>query len=183
MCADKIRTVGARSRPVFKGVNDFIGFSQGAGFTVSVDKPAKEQAEWFIDVERDEFATTVSWKETRGFGFYTAETGYGDRPNELYLDPLKAFERLEQMFERQARQGGVSPPWLAELRQLANVSQSDLAELVHLKQSAISRFEGRADVKLSTLVSYLGALGGRLEMRVHFDRMDVSIDFPRVAGE
>jgi hypothetical protein len=42
-------------------VNDFFGLARDAGFTVSVDTPAKEQAEWFIDVDRDEFAATVSW--------------------------------------------------------------------------------------------------------------------------
>jgi hypothetical protein len=170
--------IGQDDRLAGKAVSEFQTLAEMAGFSAHVDAPANSDGEWFFDVTRGEFEISVSWSKGRGFGLYTAESGYGDQPNELYLDASKAIERLWQLHASQSRVGGLSSLWLSELRQLTHVSQSEVARIVDIKQSAVSRFEGRGDVRLRTLISYLAALGGRLEMRVHFDRMDVSIDLP-----
>ena len=52
-----------------------------------------------------------------------------------------------------------------------------------LNQPAISRFENRDDVKISTLNNYVTAIGGRLEMRVHLPDLDVSIDLPSTIAQ
>jgi DNA-binding Xre family transcriptional regulator len=66
---------------------------------------------------------------------------------------------------------------LAELRQTRRVTQVRLAELLGISQGNVSRLEGRSDVYLSTLRSYIEALGGHLEIAAVFDdkRLPVNI--------
>lgn len=53
---------------------------------------------------------------------------------------------------------------LREIREALGINQSDLAERMEVAQPAISKIEGRSDMKLSTLRNYIEALGGRLEL-------------------
>lgn len=57
---------------------------------------------------------------------------------------------------------------LTELRHALGVSQEELAQLLKKKQAAISRFERRSDMHVSTLREFVGALGGRLEIIAKF---------------
>ncbi len=57
---------------------------------------------------------------------------------------------------------------LAELRNVRDVTQVELAELLETKQSAVSRLENSDDLYLSTLARYVAALGGQLEIAAVF---------------
>jgi transcriptional regulator with XRE-family HTH domain len=58
---------------------------------------------------------------------------------------------------------------LQELRQhFAELTQEEVAELLHVTQAFVSKFERREDVLLSTLYGYIQALGGELELRAKF---------------
>lgn len=57
---------------------------------------------------------------------------------------------------------------LAELRRSRNVTQIQLAEELGISQGNVSRVESRGDVYLSTLRSYVQALGGHLEIAAVF---------------
>ncbi len=57
---------------------------------------------------------------------------------------------------------------LTELRHALGVSQEELAELLDKKQAAISRFERRSDMHISTLREFISALGGKLEVIATF---------------
>lgn len=57
---------------------------------------------------------------------------------------------------------------LTELRQALGVSQEELASLLEKKQAAISRFERRSDMHISTLREFVAALGGKLEIIATF---------------
>lgn len=160
-------------------VDVFVAVAREADLKVSVDAAETADGEWFIDVARGGFRTTVSWCRRSGFGLFTDEVGYGDRPSETFLDAPRAVARLGQLYAQWKSQGSFSLPSLGDLRQLLNTSQEELGRLARLKQSAISRFEGRDDVKLSSLVAYVAALGGRVEVRVHFDDMDLALNVPR----
>lgn len=65
---------------------------------------------------------------------------------------------------------------LYELRRSQEISQTVLAERLGVTQPAISKLENAEDLRLSTLRDYVEALGGRLEIRVHFDGEDVTLD-------
>ena len=72
---------------------------------------------------------------------------------------------------------------LKALRQDRDVSQAQLAELMGIRQASISKIENQDDMRLSTLRKYVEALGGELEIRVHFPDSDVSLDpFPHQQG-
>ena len=57
---------------------------------------------------------------------------------------------------------------LRDLRKLRQVTQQELARRLGSRQVYISRLERRADVKLSTLKSYIEAIGGELHLVVTF---------------
>jgi DNA-binding XRE family transcriptional regulator len=58
---------------------------------------------------------------------------------------------------------------LAELRQHAGVTQVQLAERLGVTQGSVSELEHRRDLYVSTLRSYVEALGGHLEIAAVFD--------------
>ena len=64
---------------------------------------------------------------------------------------------------------------LHELRQARGFTQTQLAAALDTKQSGISRIEHQTDLYLSTLSSYVEALGGRLELRANFDGVEIPI--------
>ncbi|WP_257284110.1 helix-turn-helix domain-containing protein [Endozoicomonas sp. SESOKO1] len=67
----------------------------------------------------------------------------------------QAFELLKEMT-------------LADLRKHKGIRQEDLAAALSTKQPSISQIEKREDINLSTLVSYIRALGGELELVARF---------------
>ncbi|RRR69202.1 MAG: helix-turn-helix domain-containing protein [Candidatus Viridilinea halotolerans] len=65
---------------------------------------------------------------------------------------------------------------LRELRRLRAISQRMVGEVLHVNQATVSKIERRTDMYLSTLRSYIEALGGELNIVVQFpDRAPVSI--------
>ena len=55
---------------------------------------------------------------------------------------------------------------LRELRQIAGKAQADIATALNIKQPSVSKIEKQADMYLSTLRSYVEAIGGKLELPV-----------------
>jgi predicted transcriptional regulator len=54
---------------------------------------------------------------------------------------------------------------LDELRCAKKLTQANLAEMLDVPQSSISRIEQRADMYLSTLRNYIHAMGGVLQIQ------------------
>lgn len=57
---------------------------------------------------------------------------------------------------------------LSLLRTEKGLTQEDIAELLNMSQSNVSRIEHEDDVYLSTLSDYVTALGGQLEVNAVF---------------
>jgi DNA-binding XRE family transcriptional regulator len=55
---------------------------------------------------------------------------------------------------------------LRQLRKVAGKAQADIAAALHIKQPSVSKIENQADMYLSTLRSYIEAIGGELELIV-----------------
>lgn len=143
---------------------------------VTVDRPRDTCGEWFVDVAAGEFRAPIAWREHLGFGLFTATAGYGDRPNEVFKKTAVTVARLMQMHQEWEMSRSIHPVSLGQLRQLTGMQQADIAEALSLNQPAISRFEKRDDVKISTLTAYLEAMGGRLDIKAHFDDLGISVD-------
>lgn len=65
---------------------------------------------------------------------------------------------------------------LERLRSARNLTQTSMAELLGVQQSAVSKIERRSDMYLSTLRSYVAAMGGNLEIQAVFPEGAVRID-------
>src|SRR2546426_862155 len=57
---------------------------------------------------------------------------------------------------------------LRDLRQAQHLTQERMAELLGVEQENVSRLERRADLLLSTLASYVAAMGGKLRLIAEF---------------
>ncbi len=57
---------------------------------------------------------------------------------------------------------------LAQLRNAHRLTQAQLASVLGVSQAQVSRVENQADLYLSTLRSYVQAMGGELEVRAFF---------------
>lgn len=57
---------------------------------------------------------------------------------------------------------------LRDLRKALELTQADLSSKLHMKQEAVSRLERRSDLLLSTLMSYIEAMGGELNLTAIF---------------
>lgn len=63
---------------------------------------------------------------------------------------------------------------LRDLRRAHELTQERLAAALHISQDGVSRIERRSDFLLSTLRSYIEAMGGKLRLIVEFpDRKPV----------
>jgi len=65
---------------------------------------------------------------------------------------------------------------LQQIRNARQMTQTRLAELLEIDQGNISKLEQRTDMYLSTLRSYVEAMGGALEIRAVFPDGIVKID-------
>lgn len=65
---------------------------------------------------------------------------------------------------------------LRDLRRARELSQERIAELLKIRQDSVSRMEKRSDLLLSTLRSYVKAMGGELRLIAEFpDRPPVEL--------
>ncbi|MGC9293578.1 MAG: XRE family transcriptional regulator [Acidobacteriaceae bacterium] len=65
---------------------------------------------------------------------------------------------------------------LEQLRSARDLTQTNMAHLLGVNQSAISKIEKRTDMYLSTLRSYIEAMGGSLEIQAIFPDGAVRVD-------
>ena len=64
---------------------------------------------------------------------------------------------------------------LHELRRARELTQRDMAKLLKVNQPAVSKMEQRADVYVSSLRSYIEAVGGKLKIVAEFPEGEVAI--------
>jgi DNA-binding XRE family transcriptional regulator len=65
---------------------------------------------------------------------------------------------------------------LYELRQARHLTQENLASTLQVPQSSVSKMERRADMYVSTLRSYIEAMGGQLSIRAVFPDGEIQIE-------
>lgn len=100
----------------------------------------------------------------------------------LMADP-QIGPKVEQELERMAEDDRAHAMGLAALRRAADLTQEDLATQLGITQGAVARTEKRQDMLLSTLNSYVKAIGGHVIITVAFDNgQQVRIDLPDLAG-
>jgi transcriptional regulator with XRE-family HTH domain len=78
------------------------------------------------------------------------------------MDPASRADNARSVHDELQRMA------LDELRSAKRLTQADMAEMLDVPQSSISRIERRADMYLSTLRNYVRALGGVLQIQAVF---------------
>jgi len=78
------------------------------------------------------------------------------------MDPASRADNKRRVREELRRMA------LEELRGAKQLTQADMAEMLDVPQSSISRIEQRADMYLSTLRNYIHAVGGELRIQAVF---------------
>ncbi len=65
---------------------------------------------------------------------------------------------------------------LSELQRARSLSQDNMAETLLMKQASISKMERRTDIYISTLRSYIEAMGGQLDIIARFPAGEIKIN-------
>jgi predicted XRE-type DNA-binding protein len=72
---------------------------------------------------------------------------------------------------------------LCEVRHAREMSQKRLAEVLQINQASVSKLERRTDMYISTLRSFIEAMGGQLEIKAIFPDGAVRISQFEKLGE
>ncbi|HEX4004823.1 MAG TPA: XRE family transcriptional regulator [Acidobacteriaceae bacterium] len=65
---------------------------------------------------------------------------------------------------------------LNQLRETRNLTQTNVAQALNVNQGAVSKMENRKDMYVSTLRSYLKAMGAQLQIKAIFPDGEVLIE-------
>ena len=65
---------------------------------------------------------------------------------------------------------------LNQLREARSMTQVTLAKVLNVNQGAVSRMERRTDMYVSTLRTFIQAMGGQLQVKAVFPEGEVEID-------
>jgi transcriptional regulator with XRE-family HTH domain len=90
----------------------------------------------------------------------------------------EAEERIRQSVKDAARVMS-----LYQLREARKLTQVNLAQILNVNQGSVSKMEKRTDMYVSTLRSFIQAMGGKLQIKAVFPEGEVEIDqFESVAN-
>lgn len=95
---------------------------------------------------------------------------------------LKMPAEEKEAIEARARQMLAEMP-LEELRAARHMTQVQMAKLMQTTQGSVSKIEKRTDMYVSTLASFIEAMGGKLEIRAVFPDGEVKISQFQDIGE
>lgn len=98
--------------------------------------------------------------------------------------PTKPFSELTQNFSKERKvkiQKGealllMEYNLISNLRKDKELTQKELADILEIRQSAISKLESQEDIMIQTLERYVEALGGELEVRAKFPDRVVTLN-------
>ncbi len=143
---------------------------------IKMDRPDDKSGAWWLDANLDGHAVTVEWRPRRGFGISaTEDAGYGEGADEVIDDEKATLARVVRLLMSRGKTQSPREAILQQIREQQEVSQEELARLMSVSQSAISKLERRPDMHLSTLRRLIEALGGELELRARFQDRVVRI--------
>lgn len=134
---------------------------------ISVEPGGVKAGNFWLDIGHGEEMVTIEWRPNQGFGIYAKNSeAFGDRPQEIFTDPQRAARRSAQLLAGDAFE---KKPWLRQLRDLYEIPQEEMARRMGVGQAAVSRFESRrGEIKLQMMMDAVAAMGGQVEIRVHF---------------
>jgi transcriptional regulator with XRE-family HTH domain len=104
------------------------------------------------------------------------------RDRHLKTDEARAaYERAREELEQEMADYSLG---LADLRRARKMTQQQVSRSMGVSQAQVSRVENQADFYLSTLRSFVEAMGGELRLMVVFPDMTeaIEVDLPEITG-
>lgn len=94
-----------------------------------------------------------------------------------FSDLTKDFtEEDQQIVEKTKQVLFMEYDLVAQLRKDQDLTQKEVAELMEIRQAAVSKIENQEDILIGTLERYIRALGGELEIRAKFPDREVTLN-------
>jgi len=148
------------------------------GIAVKVTAPSGRGSVWWIDASVRCHSVVVEWSPEDGFGLSSTDgNDFNTAASEVIVDADEALEHIIDVLKT----GKPIPPrremFLQRLREHRDVSQETLADLMRVSQATISKTERRGDMLLSTLRSFVEALGGHLQVVAKFPSETIELSF------
>jgi DNA-binding XRE family transcriptional regulator len=111
------------------------------------------------------------WIINAGYDFCLTTTAF----TYCYVNMERTFFKLKKLpvgrrkkINKRVKELIAKEMTLRDLRKALELTQADLGSKLHMNQEAISRLERRSDLLLSTLISYIKAMGGELNIIARF---------------
>lgn len=147
------------------------------GVTVKVTAPSGRGSVWWVDASARGHHVVVEWSLEDGFGLSSTEDNdFNTAASEVIADADDAVDRVVDVL----KSGRPIPPrkemYLQRLREHREVSQETLADLLRVSQATVSKTERREDMLLSTLRTFVEALGGRLQVVAKFPSESIELN-------
>lgn len=142
---------------------------------IHCDLAINENGTSWLDMEALDKNVLIEWRPFRGFGLHLSDEDddlFGSGPKEVYRTQERLLKRLEMIFKESKERIKFK-----DIRELRGITQKGLAEEMGQQQSSISKLEAREDVYLKSIFRLIKALGGEIEIKVHFNDCDIPIDF------
>jgi transcriptional regulator with XRE-family HTH domain len=100
----------------------------------------------------------------------------GDTMTHKWKDIRRKLSPEREAETRSYVRSVVQAATLNQLREARNLTQANLASVLGVNQGSVSKMEKRTDMYLSTLRSFIQAMGGQLQIKAVFPDGEVEID-------
>lgn len=148
------------------------------GITVKVTAPSGRGKVWWIDASWQGHEVVIEWLPEDGFGLSSTDgNDFNTAASETIVDADVAVERIIDVLKARKRIPPRREMYLQRLREHREVSQETLADLMRVSQATVSKTERREDMLLSTLRTFVEALGGRLQVVAKFPTETIELSF------
>lgn len=135
----------------------------------SLDRPRKSSGHWWLDLEHEGHRVSVEWRPRKGFGIHCSP---GDRafggPEEVLKRVSDVISRVVDLLKLKKFARPPRSVLLREIREMAQMTQVELAEKLGVGQAAVSKMERRKDITLAALKKWIQSMGGDLEILAKF---------------
>ena len=139
------------------------------GVEVRVTSPSGRGTVWWVDAALKGHNVIVEWSAGDGFGVSSTDGNELDTAaSEVFANADDVVRRVVDVLTSRKKVASRREMHLQRLREHREISQETLAEILHVSQATVSKTERREDVLLSTLKSFVEALGGRLQLVAKF---------------
>jgi DNA-binding transcriptional regulator YiaG len=147
------------------------------GVEVTVTSPSGRGTVWWIDASARGHNVVIEWSPDEGFGLSSTDgNDYNTAASETFAVADDALTRIVEVLKTGKKVTPRREMYLQRLREHREVSQEVLGDLMNVSQASVSKTERREDMLLSTLSSFIEALGGRLQLVAKFPSETIELN-------